>query len=200
LQVPEVSAPPNRYRRAWRELVLAPVGAGTSRRRVGDAAAVVVAVAASGVLGWLDQALAAILARSLFRGVAFEFRFKSDTGRRWWDRSFFAGSVVATFFQGVVLGEYVQGFAVSGRHFAGGSFDWVKPFPLATGAGLLFGYGLLGATWLVMKTEGPLQEKSRKQATACLLDELFVADHVQAHVSISLTAHREATSGPVPNP
>ncbi len=112
----------------------------------------------------------------IFRGVAFEFRLKAHSGRHWWDRSFFAGSVVATFFQGVVLGQYVQGFAVSGRHFAGGSFDWVRPFPLATGLGLLFGYGLLGATWLVLKTEGELQEKSRKQAKECLFGVLaFIA-------------------------
>ena len=112
----------------------------------------------------------------IFRGVAFEFRLKAHAGRHWWDRSFFAGSLVATFFQGVVLGDYVQGFAVAGRHFAGGSFDWVKPFPLATGVGLLFGYGLLGATWLVMKTEGDLQAKSRAQAKACLFGVLvFIA-------------------------
>ncbi len=112
----------------------------------------------------------------IFRGVAFEFRLKAHTGRHWWDRSFFAGSLAATFFQGVILGDYVQGFEVSGRHFAGGSFDWVKPFPLATGAGLLFGYGLLGATWLVMKTEGDLQARSRTQAKACLIGVLaFIA-------------------------
>ena len=112
----------------------------------------------------------------IFRGVAFEFRLKANRGRHWWDRSFFAGSVVATFFQGVVLGDFVQGFEVSGRHFAGGSFDWVKPFPLATGLGLLFGYGLLGATWLVMKTEGDLQQKSRAQARTCLFGVLaFIA-------------------------
>ena len=112
----------------------------------------------------------------IFRGVAFEFRLKAHSGRHWWDRSFFGGSVVATFFQGVVLGEFVQGFPVSGRRFAGGSFDWVTPFPLATGVGLLFGYGLLGATWLVMKTEGELQEKSRAQAKTCLFGVLaFIA-------------------------
>jgi len=112
----------------------------------------------------------------IFRGVAFEFRLKAHSGRHWWDRSFFAGSVIATFFQGVVLGDFVQGFEVSGRRFAGGSFDWVTPFPLATGVGLLFGYGLLGATWLVMKTEGELQEKSRAQAKICLFGVLaFIA-------------------------
>jgi cytochrome d ubiquinol oxidase subunit II len=112
----------------------------------------------------------------IFRGVAFEFRLKTTRARHWWDRSFFLGSTIATFFQGVVLGDFVEGFAVTGRHFAGGSFDWVKPFPLATGVGLLFGYGLLGATWLVLKTEGELQAQSRRQARLCLVGVLaFIA-------------------------
>jgi len=112
----------------------------------------------------------------IFRGVAFEFRLKTTRARHWWNRSFFLGSTIATFFQGVVLGDYVEGFAVTGRHFAGGSFDWVKPFPLATGVGLLFGYGLLGATWLVLKTEGELQARSRRHARVCLVGVLaFIA-------------------------
>ena len=93
-------------------------------------------------------------------------------GRRWWNRSFYIGSFVATFFQGVVLGNFVQGFAVDGRHFAGGSFDWIRPFPLLTGVGLMFGYALLGATWLVMKTEGELQQRSRRQASLLLFGVL----------------------------
>ena len=100
------------------------------------------------------------------RGVAFEFRMKSARAMPWWNRSFFAGSVVATFFQGVVLGNFVQGFAVAGRHFAGGSFDFIRPFPLLTGVGLLFGYTLLGSTWLVMKTQGEVQRKSRQAGVA----------------------------------
>jgi cytochrome d ubiquinol oxidase subunit II len=104
----------------------------------------------------------------IFRGVAFEFRLKKTSHQRWWDLSFFLGSAVATFFQGVVLGMYVQGFAVTGRAFSGTSFDWLRPFPLATGAGLLFGYALLGATWLVMKTEGDLQRWARDRATIAL--------------------------------
>ncbi|MEP7063936.1 MAG: cytochrome d ubiquinol oxidase subunit II [Betaproteobacteria bacterium] len=108
----------------------------------------------------------------ILRGVAFEFRLKSTRGMPWWNRSFYVGSVVATFFQGVVLGNFVQGFAVDGRHFAGGSFDWIRPFPLLTGVGLMFGYAMLGATWLVMKTEGDLQQKSRRQASLLLFGML----------------------------
>ncbi|HTL77609.1 MAG TPA: cytochrome d ubiquinol oxidase subunit II [Casimicrobiaceae bacterium] len=104
----------------------------------------------------------------IFRGVAFEFRLKKTSHRHWWDASFFGGSTVVTFFQGVVLGMYVEGFTVTGRVFSGTSFDWIQPFPLATGVGLLFGYALLGATWLVMKTEGELQQQARRYALIAL--------------------------------
>ncbi len=104
----------------------------------------------------------------VFRGVAFEFRLKTKAARHWWSRSFVTGSLLATFAQGVVLGSYVDGFKISGRQFAGGSFDWLHPFALATGLGLLFGYALLGATWLVMKTEGELQRWARSSARLAL--------------------------------
>ena len=112
----------------------------------------------------------------IFRGVAFEFRLKKTSHQRWWNAAFFGGSAIATFFQGVVLGMYVEGFTVTGRVFSGTSFDWVAPFPLATGIGLLFGYALLGATWLVMKTEGDLQRWARRHATVALYGVLaFIA-------------------------
>ena len=120
--------------------------------------------------------IALMLLGLIFRGVAFEFRHKAVQARHWWDRSFFVGSTVATYFQGVVLGMFVEGFQVSGRHYAGGSFDWVQPFPLLTGFGLLFGYALLGATWLVMKTEGDLQRWARARAMHALWGVLaFIA-------------------------
>jgi cytochrome d ubiquinol oxidase subunit II len=100
----------------------------------------------------------------IFRGVAFEFRHLAGKGHRHWDRSFFAGSLLATVAQGVVLGAYVQGIPVEGRAFVGGSFAWVTPFAILTGAGLVAGYGLLGACWLVFKTEGELQAWARRKA------------------------------------
>jgi cytochrome d ubiquinol oxidase subunit II len=105
----------------------------------------------------------------VFRGVAFEFRFKHPTLRRIWDGAFCGGSLLATFAQGVVLGTFIQGFKIEGREFAGSSFDWFAPFPLATGLALMFGYGLLGACWLVLKTEGELQDWARRSAAICLL-------------------------------
>jgi cytochrome bd ubiquinol oxidase subunit II len=105
----------------------------------------------------------------VFRGVAFEFRFKHPTLRRIWDGAFCGGSLVATFAQGVVLGTFIQGFEIDGREFAGTSFDWLAPFPLAIGLALMCGYGLLGACWLVLKTEGELQDWARRAAAICLI-------------------------------
>ena len=105
----------------------------------------------------------------VLRGVAFEFRFKHPGLRRLWDAAFCGGSLIATFAQGVVLGAFIQGFKVDGRQFAGTSFDWLAPFPLATGLALMFGYGLLGACWLILKTEGELQDWARRAASICLV-------------------------------
>lgn len=100
----------------------------------------------------------------IFRGVAFEFRMKAHRSRFLWDHAFFWGSLLATFAQGIVLGSFVRGYPVQGREFGGSVFDWLQPFPLVVGVGLVFGYTLLGATWLVTKTEGELQRWSRKKA------------------------------------
>src|SRR5690348_5915129 len=109
----------------------------------------------------------------VFRGVAFEFRFEHSGLRRFWDRAFAGGSALATFGQGVVLGAFIQGFKVDGRHFTGSSFDWVTPFALLTGVALMFGYGLLGAGWLVLKTEGELQDWARRYGRMCLVAVLI---------------------------
>jgi cytochrome d ubiquinol oxidase subunit II len=108
----------------------------------------------------------------VFRGVAFEFRFRDAEHRTFWDHAFGYGSALATFAQGVVLGAFIQGFEVEGRHFTGGSFDCFTPFSLFTGLALLFGYGLLGAGWLILKTEGELQARARRQARLCFLGTL----------------------------
>jgi cytochrome bd ubiquinol oxidase subunit II len=104
----------------------------------------------------------------VFRGVAFEFRWAAKPSHEFWDNAFSWGSIVATFMQGVVLGGYLQGIEVKDKAFAGGSLDWFAPFPLFTGVALLCGYALLGATWLVMKIEGPLAEDARGWAKKLL--------------------------------
>lgn len=93
----------------------------------------------------------------VFRGVAFEFRWRTPRGKFLWDISFFGGSLTATFAQGVALGALVQGIAVENRAYAGGNWDWLTPFSLLTGVALVAGYALLGATWLFMKTDGPVR-------------------------------------------
>jgi cytochrome d ubiquinol oxidase subunit II len=104
----------------------------------------------------------------VFRGVAFEFRFEHPVARRFWSWGFCAGSGIATFAQGAVLGAFIQGFTVNGRDFAGTSWDWLTPFSVLTGLGLMFGYALLGAGWLIIKTEGELQSWARRTGRVCL--------------------------------
>ncbi|MGK7296721.1 MAG: cytochrome d ubiquinol oxidase subunit II [Candidatus Wenzhouxiangella sp. M2_3B_020] len=98
-----------------------------------------------------------MLAGLIFRGIAFEFRFKSRSNRHWWNRSFSIGSTVAAFAQGAVIGAYIQGFEVVDRVYVGGAFDWLTPFTIMTGIGVVTGYALLGATWTILKTEGETQ-------------------------------------------
>jgi cytochrome d ubiquinol oxidase subunit II len=97
----------------------------------------------------------------LFRGVAFEFRDAPGAKKPLWDTAFTYGSLLATFAQGVVLGNFIKGFPVEGRAYAGTSWDWIAPFPILTGLGLVVGYTLLGSTWLYMKTHGDLQQWAR---------------------------------------
>ncbi|MES2919793.1 MAG: cytochrome d ubiquinol oxidase subunit II [Pseudomonadota bacterium] len=99
-----------------------------------------------------------MLVALIFRGVAFEFRFKSQH-QALWGKAFFWGSLLATFAQGLVLGGFLQGFKVDGRQFAGGVFDWFTPFGVGCGVALVTGYALLGASWLILKTEGLLQAR-----------------------------------------
>ena len=105
----------------------------------------------------------------VFRGVAFEFRFQDAERKGLWDHGFAYGSTVATFSQGIVLGAFIQGFKVDGRHFVGSAFDCFTPFSLLCGVALVFGYGLLGAGWLILKTEGEVQARARRQGRACLI-------------------------------
>jgi cytochrome d ubiquinol oxidase subunit II len=105
----------------------------------------------------------------IFRGVAFEFRFKATgRSRRIWDYAFHFGSLAASFMQGVILGAFVRGIEVEGRSFSGGAFDWLNAYSVMTGVAVVFGYALLGATWLVMKTDGITQDWARKCAAYVL--------------------------------
>jgi cytochrome d ubiquinol oxidase subunit II len=105
----------------------------------------------------------------VFRGVAFEFRFKATgNSRKIWDYAFHFGSLGAAFMQGMILGGFVQGIEVEGRNFAGNSLDWLSAFSVMTGLALVCGYALLGSTWLIMKTEDTTQDWARNCAAYVL--------------------------------
>jgi len=100
----------------------------------------------------------------VFRGVAFEFRWRTMRGKFLWDWAFASGSIVATFAQGIALGTIVQGIPVAERAYAGGWWNWLTLFSLFTGVALVVGYALLGATWLILKTENEFQARSYRLA------------------------------------
>jgi len=111
----------------------------------------------------------AMLLALVFRGVAFEFRAVAATSKPYWNFAFAAGSILAALCQGAILGGLIQGIKVENGAYAGGAFDWATPFAGLCALGVLAGYALLGATWLVMKTDGPLAERARRQAKWLLL-------------------------------
>jgi cytochrome d ubiquinol oxidase subunit II len=111
----------------------------------------------------------AMLLGLIFRGVAFEFRWRTTRrDRNRWDAAFFGGSLLAALAQGVALGAILQGVHVEARQYAGGWWDWLTPFSVLTGVSLVVGYTLLGATWLVMKTEGALRDKAYQMSWVLL--------------------------------
>lgn len=115
------------------------------------------------ILSALYAPIIAMLLALIFRGVAFEFRHHGrGLGAKWWTIAFSAGSIVAAIAQGFVLGGFIQGVTLEGGQFAGGAFDWLTPFSLLVAASLVAGYALLGATWLVFKTQGELFERARQ--------------------------------------
>ena len=143
------------------------------------------------VLSALYLPLIFMLLGLIFRGVAFEFRFKAKAAKRHiWDKAFIGGSLTATFFQGVALGAYIDGFEVVDRVYVGGALDWLTPFSLFCGLALIAAYALLGCTWLIMKTEGRLQQQMHDMARPLVLVLLAVTGIVSlwtplAHAEIA---------------
>ena len=109
--------------------------------------------------------VALMLLGLIFRGVAFEFRHRSAAMRPVWDLGFFLGSLIAAFVQGAAIGTMVQEVTVVDGRYAGGPFEWVTPFSMLCGVGLVLGYALLGAAWLVLKTEGDLRDWAYRRLT-----------------------------------
>ncbi|MFS8048063.1 cytochrome d ubiquinol oxidase subunit II [Rhizobium sp. BR 314] len=123
----------------------------------------------------------AMLLGLVFRGVAFEFRWRHPRHRAFWDSAFSLGSLVAALSQGIMLGAILQGVHVENRAYAGGWLDWLSAFSLLTGVALVVGYALLGASWLVWKTEGTSLRHAQKlafwlgAATLCALGAVSIA-------------------------
>lgn len=102
----------------------------------------------------------------IFRGAAFEFRFRAHTEklRGLWDKAFFGGSLVAAFCQGAILGGLMHGTPVLNRAYAGGVFSWLTPFAIFCGFAVVVGYAMLGATWIIWRASGTLQQDMRRYA------------------------------------
>ena len=108
----------------------------------------------------------AMLLALIFRGVAFEFRWRASSRfeRKFWDYAFIGGSTMAALAQGITLGALLQGIEVDGRQYGGGWWDWLTPFTIVCGVAVVFGYGLLGACWLNWRTTGHVRDKARSIA------------------------------------
>src|SRR5437868_15169147 len=127
----------------------------------------------------------------VFRGVAFEFRTVANTSKKYWTFAFAAGSTVAAFCQGVILGGLIQGIKVENGSFAGGAFEFLSPFALLCALGVVTGYALLGACWLVMKTEGPVADRAREQAKILLIAVLAFMAIVSVWAPLQFSRLRE---------
>ena len=133
------------------------------------------------ILPALYAPLIAMLLGLVFRGVAFEFRWRDPAHRAFWDWAFFAGSLVATLAQGIALGALLDGITVDGRAYGGGWWEWLSPFSLLTGVSLVAGYALLGACWLMWKTEGPIHDDARRFAWPLAVATLTAIAAVSAY-------------------
>ena len=131
----------------------------------------------------------------IFRGIAFEFRLRTGRMRSFWDWGFFLGSTVVAFAQGAAVGAMIEGIPVSNGQYSGGAFRWLAPFPFLTGVGLVLGYALLGAGWLVLKSEGRLYDWARyriPRLAALVLAVMFLAFPITRHLDPGARGHLAA--------
>ncbi|OYW44111.1 MAG: cytochrome d ubiquinol oxidase subunit II [Sphingomonadales bacterium 32-68-7] len=125
--------------------------------------------------------IVAMLLGLVFRGVAFEFRWRDPAHRKYWDFAFFAGSLIAALAQGMTLGALLQGIEIEGRAYAGSWWDWLSPYTLLTGVGVVAGYALLGACWLVWKTSGSAQGHAYRLAVRAAIATLVLLGAVSLY-------------------
>lgn len=142
----------------------------------------------------------------IFRGVAFEFRFKANRTKYLWDAAFIGGSVLSSFLQGVILGAYIQGIHVIDGRYAGGGLDWLTPFSVFTGFGVIIVYAALGCGWLIMKTEMQLQTSMYRLMPKLIMTLLLVFIAVSVYTPLAhpviaarwFNAHQLLYFSPVP--
>jgi cytochrome d ubiquinol oxidase subunit II len=137
----------------------------------------------------------AMLLGLVFRGVAFEFRWRDERHRAFWDFAFFGGSLAAALCQGMVLGAILQGIRVDGRAYAGSWWDWLTPYTLLTGLGVVAGYALLGSCWLIWKLEGEVQAKARRLAVRAAVATLALMAAVSLYNLTLLPEYRHRWLG-----
>ena len=133
----------------------------------------------------------AMLLGLVFRGVAFEYRWRDPAHEKFWDAAFFGGSVVAAMAQGMTLGALLQGIEVEGRAYAGSWWDWLTPYTFLTGLGTVAGYALLGSTWLIWKLDGGVQAHARYVALRAAIATIVLMGAVSLY-NITLNAEYAA--------
>jgi len=133
----------------------------------------------------------AMLLGLVFRGVAFEYRWRDPAHEKFWDAAFFGGSLVAAMAQGMILGALLQGIEVEGRAYAGSWWDWLTPYTFLTGLGTVAGYALLGSTWLIWKLDGGVQAHARHVALRAALATIVLMGVVSLY-NIALNAEYAA--------
>jgi len=133
----------------------------------------------------------AMLLGLVFRGVAFEYRWRDPAHEKFWDAAFFGGSVVAAMAQGMTLGALLQGIEVEGRAYAGSWWDWLTPYTFLTGLGTVAGYALLGSTWLIWKLDGGVQAHARYVALRAAIATIVLMGAVSLY-NITMNAEYAA--------
>lgn len=160
----------------------------------------------SAVLSALYLPIILMVIALIFRGVAFEFRFKANRTKYLWDAAFIGGSVLSSFLQGVILGAYIQGIHVIDGRYAGGGLDWLTPFSVFTGFGVIIVYAALGCGWLIMKTEMQLQTSTYRLMPKLIMTLLLVFIAVSVYTPLAhpviaarwFNAHQLLYFSPVP--
>lgn len=133
----------------------------------------------------------AMLLGLVFRGVAFEYRWRDPAHEKFWDAAFFGGWLVAAMAQGMILGALLQGIEVEGRAYAGRWLDWLTPYTFLTGIGTVAGYALLGSTWLIWKLDGGVQAHARYVAFRAAIATIVLMGAVSLY-NITLNAEYAA--------